>query len=108
MSVDREQIAVFSRRHVLHRGRVLQMARIIREFRTSIAKQSFLIVVTTGDGKFVSRVFRDDGHGHMLPLVNGNCWSIEFHDRDAHTAFDRALKFLHRIAPERTTVSRSG
>jgi hypothetical protein len=77
------------------------MARIIREYRTSIAKQSFLIVVTADERDFVSRVFREDGHGHMLPLVDANRWSIEFHDRDAHAAFDRALKFLRRIAPER-------
>jgi len=83
------------------------MARIIRECRTSIAKQSFLIVVTAEASNFVSRVFRADPSGHMRPLVNANRWSIEFHDRDAHRAFDRAVKFLRRIAPERTIESRS-
>ena len=77
------------------------MASIIREYRTSIGTHAFLVVVTRRDAEFVSHVFRADAHGQMRPFAHGNRWPIEFHDGDAHRAFERAIKFLGRVANDR-------
>lgn len=70
------------------------MARIIREYRTSVGSCSYLIVVTAQAAGFVAHVFRADAYGHMRPLVNGNRWPIEFQDHHPDRALDRALKFV--------------
>lgn len=80
------------------------MAHIVRQYRTVVGCDTFLVVVTTQDNEFVSWLFRADGCGDMRPLVT-NGWAIEFHDRDAPKALARAVTFLNKhYGPTRTHV----